>query len=211
MKVVEELNESGALRQLAVRRLEARGYTVSNRARGSGSPPWSRVEATNCGERLNVVIKVVTKPQGRIHFTPEKDGSWKALHEATHVLHVWLDPDDHRTVRISLFDVATIIKAFDANYAAMKRKRGAEEPLPCWLSPEFEDGWRFTGSGFWKDAIWSETVPLNPDPDHAVDKPSAPAPRPSYEGGIMDRIKAMLAEHMGVRAERIEVEVRVKP
>lgn len=201
-----EIGENAALRQVGVRLLKQRGFTVTNEARGSGSPPFSRLAAIKGGERMIVVQKVVTKQQGRIHFTPEKDdGSWKALSGATHVLHVWRDPNSSQLVRVSLFAAKTVIDAFDENLTA-KISHGVEDAYPCWISPEREDGWRFAGSGFGKHALWSQTVPL--------DLPEDSAPSPTSIGssttGIVDRMKNMLSEHMGIRPELIEIDIRIK-
>ena len=202
VKIVAEVSENRSLRQVGLRSLEAKGFEVANAATGSGTPPYSRLRASRGNERYVVVVKAVTKPAGRIHFTPE-NGRWKALEGATHVLHVWDRPADPGRVRLRLFEVGTVLAAFEKNHAA-KVEHG-QGNLPCWVSPEFEEGWRHTGSGFGRDALWDEITPLdrdNPQSSMLTPPPSGP--------GFLEQVRAMVAAHMGVAPERIEVEVRVK-
>ena len=81
-----------------------------------------------------------------------------------------------------------------------------------------EHGWRLAGSGFIDHAIWSELISL--DTGRADQTPTS-APHKSVmktesisDGpdavGVMDRIKTILSEHMGVRPQQIDIEVRIK-
>ena len=64
------------------------------------------------------------------------------------------------------------------------------------------------GKLFFEDEIdWTEEPPSPPSPTKAV---ATPADHEPSEAPIMDRIKAMLADHLGVRPELIDIEVRVK-
>ncbi len=109
-----------------------------------------------------------------------------------------------------MFDGTTVTQAFDANFEA--RKGTDQENLPMWLSPKLEPGQRFIGSGFQDEALWSEVAPLAGQADASATPkpPSLPSEEGAQSVGIMERIKTMLSEHMGVRPDQLEVDVRVK-
>jgi hypothetical protein len=191
-----------AIRRAVVRLLQHKGYAVRNIGSGSGVPKWSRVQIAKDGESFTCAIKTTTS--GRISFTRASTGSYNVLSDVDRVIHGRPVPEDSGKIRISMFDSATVIQAFDANHKA-KVEHGMEH-IPSWISPELEAGWRFTGSGFQKKALWSEVVVLG---ESEVDEHTETGSSTS-EVGIMDRIKQMLSEHMGVRPELIEIDVRVK-
>ncbi len=80
------------------------------------------------------------------------------------------------------------------------------EHIPSWLSPEFEEGWRFTGSGFAERAEWTIRIGVGSDDGESAE----PLNDGSKGSGVMNRVKAMLSEHLGVPPEFIEIDVRVK-
>ncbi|MGO4705856.1 hypothetical protein AB4072_08780 [Microvirga sp. 2MCAF38] len=196
------------IRLAVVRLLEEKGYTVTNTASGSGVPRYSRVIVEKGREKLACAIKTTTG--GRISFTRAPDGSYFVLSDADRVIHACRSQDEPSKVRISMFDKSTVLDAFEANHKA-KVERGREH-IPSWVNPEYEDGWRLTGSGFQEKALWSETVEVSGSKaaNSATSTSSAALAEPSHEPGIMERVKAMLAEHMGVQPELIEIDVRVK-
>lgn len=203
-----------AMREAAIAALQQKGFEVKNRASGSGSPPFSQVDITKGGKTLRCSLKLTTRSQGRIHYLREGD-DWKVLRQVDRVLHVWHHPNEPSSLRLSMFKAETVKAAFDKNYAAAVK--GGFANIPAWISPRYESAPRFAGSGFEGEAEWTETVPFGSPGTAPRDRPAASPERsspssPVEEGGagIMDRIKAMLAEHMGVPAERIEVDVRVK-
>lgn len=201
-------NSERALRQAVVRLLSEKGYRVKSVAEGSGSPEFSRIEALRGTERLICAVKVTTRPHGRISFTRNPDESWKVLDDVDHVIHAWQRPTDPNNVAISVYEAKVVREAFETNFLA-KSQIGMGH-TPCWVSPLLEGAPRFRGAGFGKWAIWTQNVPLL-----AVTEPIGVAPVKPPEAeqptiGIMDRIKQMLSEHMGVRPELIEVDVRVK-
>jgi hypothetical protein len=198
------------IRMAVVRLLEEKGYEVTNTASGSGVPKFSRVMIEKGSEKLSCAIKTTTG--GRISFTRAPDGSYHVLSDADRVIHAWRSPDDSTKVRVTMFDKTTVLDAFEANHKAKVAHK--MEHIPSWVNPEPEDGWRMTGSGFKDKAIWSETIPVSateprsPASSGATEEASSSGS--PHELGIMDRIKAMLSEHMGVRPELIEIDVRVK-
>ena len=202
------------LRVAAVRLLEEKGYTVRDVSSGSGVPKLSRLEITDGQRKLTCSVKITTAPQGRISFTRNPDGTYKVLNDSDRVVYACPVTDDEARVSIVMFDSETVKRAFDDNFTA--RKGTDQEDLPMWLSPELETGQRFIGSGFQEEALWAEVRAL---PDQvgkalAEKQPSTPPLPAAGEGetaiGIMDRIKTMLSEHMGVRPDQLEVDVRVK-
>jgi hypothetical protein len=187
------------IRLAVVRLLEKKGYGVVNAASGSGIPKFSRIIIEKGDERLDCVIKTTTG--GRISFTRAEDGTYLVLRDADRVIHARRSPVDPSKVHATMFDKATVVEAFEANHNA-KIDRGMEH-IPSWVNPAPEAGWRRTGSGFQSKALWSETVALSPTGDVTTISSVR-------EHGIMERVKAILAEHMGVRPELIEIDVRVK-
>lgn len=198
-----------AARKAVVGLLERKGWSVADAATGSGVPKFSRIVMERNGDKVACAIKVTSS--GRIRFSRKDDGGFYVLDEVDQVIHVWRFADSGRTrLVLSAFDVSVVIEAFAANHAE-KVKQG-QEHIPSWVSPNFEKGWRFAGSGFQSKALWSETIdpgPPMPVAEKASSEPRLPAPT-DHTVGIMDRIKTMLSQHMGVRAELIEIDVRVK-
>ncbi|MDD7973919.1 hypothetical protein [Roseinatronobacter alkalisoli] len=211
---MEKAEYKANLRGAAIRAIEEKGHTVRDVSSGSGVPKLSRLEITNGQEKLTCAVKITTHPQGRISFTRSHDGTYKVLRDSDRVVYVCPAASDETKVFIAMFDAATVKRAFDVNFAA--RKGTDQEDLPMWLSPELEPGQRFIGSGFREKALWSEIIPMPDQIDESAagDQPTTPLPPTAGEGetamGIMDRIKAMLSGHMGVRPDQLEIDVRVK-
>lgn len=203
------------LRAAVIRLLKEKGFTVRDVSSGSGVPKFSRLEIADGRGKLTCAVKVTTTTQGRISFTRSSDGTYKVLSDSERVIYARpADAGDEAKVFIAMFDAVTVKQAFDANFAA--RKGTDQEDLPMWLSPELEKGQRFIGSGFQKKALWSEVRLLSGQiGESAAGEQPTTLPSPTAgEGdtaiGIMDRIKAMLSAHMGVRPDQLEVDVRVK-
>lgn len=203
------------LRGAVIGLLEEKGYTVRDVSSGSGVPKLSRLEIADGQRKLTCAVKITTTIQGRISFTRNPDGTYKVLSNSDLVVYACpAADDDEAKVFIAMFDAATVKRAFDANFNA--REGTAQEDLPMWLSPEPEPGQRFIGSGFQDKAVWSEVRSLSGQSgDPTVAEPSLAKPFPVAAGGetamgIMERIKAMLSQHMGVRPDQLEIDVRVK-
>jgi hypothetical protein len=202
-------------REAAILLLKKKGYRITDISEGQGVPKWSRVQIEN-GPGSTQTCLIKTSTSGRISFTRETDGTFKFLRDADRVLHVHTPADRPTEVRISMFDKATIVDAFEANHKALVARK--MDHIPSWVNPEPEDGWRQTGSGFIRKAKWSEAVPLPPPSASPRVLPSASlepsvsdaSTEATNQSGIMERIKIMLSEHMGVRPELIEIDVRVK-
>ncbi|WP_144296017.1 hypothetical protein [Ancylobacter novellus] len=204
-----EVRSEREIRLTVVRLLADKGYKVESIAEGSGSPEFSQIVATRGAERLLCAIKITTQPHGRISFTRAPTGRWKVLDNVNYVIHAWQKPSSRDQVCVSMFEKEIIREAFELNFAA--KRQHAMEQIPSWIGPIYEPAWRFTGSGFGDKAIWTERVSLSPQGSQSNQK-ADDAPTSSEEPGlgIMDRIKQMLSEHMGVRPELIEIDVRVK-
>jgi len=202
---------SAALRSAVVSVLKEKGYGVRDISSGSGVPKLTRLELTDGQETWSCAVKITTYSLGRISFTRNADGTYKVLSDSDLIVYACPDVGDSRKAFIAMFDAETITGAFDENFRAVKGTK--QEHLPMWLSPKAEPGNRFTGSGFENKAHWKVTWPLHSrsstskaeDRQAALDTSAAPE-----EESIMLEIKAILAEHMGVRPDQLEVEVRVK-
>ncbi len=211
---MDKTNYKEELRGAVVRLLREKGYRVRDVSSGSGVPKLSRLEIVAGREKLICAVKIATTRQGRISFSRNPDGTYKVLSDSDRVIYARPSANDQTKVSIAMFEAVTVKQAFDENFAA--RKGTKQENLPIWLSPELEPGRRFIGSGFKKKALFSEVRKL-PDQSSELTGVAQPTTASSVssgedetEIGIMDRIKEMLSEHMGVRPDQIEVDVRVK-
>ncbi len=199
--------EDSEVRAAVVRLLEAKGYDVENTASGSGVPRFSRIKIAKGSETLSCAVKVTTG--GRISFTRAANGSYHVLSDVDRVIHAHRPEEEPTKIVVTMFDKDTVVAAFEANHAA-KAAHGMEH-IPSWVNPEFEDGWRFTGSGFGEKALWSETVLAPADKQEREVSEAFPDNRdPSNDASFMETIKARLAERMGVSADKIEIEIKVR-
>ncbi|MER8425926.1 hypothetical protein [Mesorhizobium sp. M1403] len=197
------MNEKMA-REAAVRLLEEKGNRVTDISKGQGVPKFSRILMQKDTSTLSCVIK--TSTGGRISFTRDTDGSYKVLRDAEYVIHVRPAVNDPTMVRVTMFDRKTVVQAFDANHVALVEHK--MEHMPSWVNPDEEKGWRLTGSGFGRNALWSETVPLAPA---AVDNTAS-----ATQANVADQplkltiaqAKQGLAENFGVAPDKIEIIVR---
>ena len=196
--------KEGEMRQKVTELLQSKGYEVRDVSAGQGVPKKSRLELTKDGTRQTCVVK--TSAGGRISFTRDPAGRYPLLDEVDLVAHVQPEPDD-RSIRVRLFSQETIHEAFEKNHAAMKPE--GQDHLPMWLSPEREEALRFTGSGYGKDELWSETVPLD-SPITADATLQESAAKEAGATGIMQQVRQILSAHMGVRPDQLEIDVRVR-
>lgn len=167
-----------------------------------GVPKGQRLEILDRGKRLKCVIK--TSEGGRISFARRPDGSWSGLSDADRVVVAGPGPRSDE-LRIRMWDQATLLKAFEANYAAQAAAK--MEHLPCWISPEHEEGRgvRGTGDGFGHKALWSEVI--GPD-DREAPKETRPPTPAGGERLTIEGAKKGLAETYNVKPDQIEIIIR---
>jgi hypothetical protein len=199
------------LRNAAVNLLHSMGYKVSSQAKGQGVPKYSRIDISKNGKVESCCIKVSNG--GRISFTRNPDGSYKVLSDVNFVIHVTPLAGDHAKARVSLFRSSTVLEAFETNFEELKLRK--MDHLPIWVNPDAEPAWRVTGSGFIGEAIWSEVVGLNNESKASLEtlSPNSDALKETTnddQKSVMERVKAILAEHMKVKPEFIDIEVRVR-
>lgn len=199
--------EDSEVRATVVRLLEAKGYAVENTASGSGVPRFSRIKIAKGGETFSCAVKVTTG--GRISFTRAANGLYHVLSDVDLVIHAHRSEEEPTKVVVTMFDKDTVVAAFEANHAA-KAAHGMEH-IPSWVNPEFEDGWRFAGSGFREKALWSESVSASADKqEREVTEAPSDHREPGNDASFMETIKRRLAERMGVSADKIEIEIKVR-
>ncbi|UOA33001.1 hypothetical protein DSM110093_02811 [Sulfitobacter sp. DSM 110093] len=191
-------------RQAAIRLMQDKGYKVRDVSSGTGVPKNSRLEITDNDGTHSCIMKYTSS--GRIHFVREGAG-FKVLGDTDFVLIVHAPSEVAKHVVVQLFHSDTVEKAFNA--AAMALDEEQQGHVPIWLSPELEEGVRFSGSGFKDRAIWVEQVSLIHSPE-TVEVNESAVTVVEAETGIMERVKSMLATHMGVEADQLEVDVRIK-
>jgi hypothetical protein len=192
------------IRVAVVLLLKRKGYSVSDISTGSGVPKLSRLEIVRGRERLTCVVK--TSKSGRISFSRETDGTYRVLSDVDRVVHAHLRSTTD--VDITMFDRETVRKAFDKNWKTLQED--GKEHLPIWVNPNHEDGRRLTGSGFQEEAIWTESVPIVRIDEEPKAQDATQSADSSSGEGVMNRIKKMLSEHMGVSPDHLEVHVHVR-
>lgn len=201
------------MRETVVTLLEEKGYKVSSAASGQGVPKLSRLRLEKDGAELACVVKVSSG--GRISFTRASNGTYRVLSDADWVIHAQPVLASPGHLRVMAFDRATVVQAFEENHRALVDHQ--MEHIPSWVNPELEAGWRQSGSGFRDKALWTEVVTISgaaaastPAPEPGASAAPPPSGSTAEALGIMERIKLMLSEHLGVRPELIDVDVRVK-
>lgn len=197
--------------RLAVAKLlKRKGYSVEDISSGSGVPKWSRLEISNDTETLSCAVKVMSKGSGRIHFVREGKNTYKVLSDVDLIL--LSDPISETSFKISAFNQKTILKAFERTFEALERE--GKTKYEIWLSPNHEAGTRFLGSGFQKDALWSETFSF----DDAREPTHSPSSRITLQVGtklstvveVLNFSRDRIAELTGLPAEAIHLELKMK-
>jgi hypothetical protein len=141
-----------------------RRYGELEEIRGQGITRGQRVVFQESGKPIRCLIK--TSSEGRISFGRRDDGSWSGLSEIDRVVVVGPSKlNEQESVVVSMFSQRTLIKLFEANYAATKKAGLVDSKgvvLPSWIAPFHEEGRgaRGVGDGFGDEALWSE--PLSP-------------------------------------------------
>lgn len=197
------------VRKEVVEALLRDGYSVEVLSGGRGSPRYSRFAATKDGVRRVCYTKVTQG--GRIHVPREPDGTYPALEGVDWILHA---KHDDTGIDVTVFDVETLRERFDMNQRSLEG-RGMGH-IPSWINPDYEPGWRLVGSGFKDKALWTLRIPFQIEqkdlPLLSGGKPSQlsmPKGIPS-QVGLLDQVKGLIAQHMGVPVEKIELDIRVK-
>ena len=187
-------------------------YNVKDVSRGSGVPKLSRLEVSKGGTTLRYAVKISTNT-GRISFSRNDNGEWKLLSEVDRIIYGFVSPENRTQLQIKVFHQSTVLDAFENTYQKLKEQGNGH--IPIWLSPEKEDGLRFYGSGFGQDAHTEAVLELDlseiSEEQSEQTEGQAKQGAEATKGGIMNRIKSQLADHMGVDPNRIEVEVRIRP
>jgi hypothetical protein len=167
-----------------------------------GVPKGQRLEILEKGKTLRCVIK--TSEGGRISFARRPDGSWSGLSDADRVIVAGPGPRSDE-LQIRMWDQAVILKAFEANYSALKAAK--MENRPCWISPEHEEGRgvRGTGDGFGEKALWSEVIRSD---DLETSTGTSSLAGASGERLTIELAKRGLAKTYNVRPDQIEITIR---
>lgn len=198
--------EEHDMRAAVCRLLEDKGYSVTDYAKGSGVPKLSRLLIKKGSDSFKCSVK--TTSTGRISYTREDDGRYKVLSDVDRVIHVCSTADQPGQIRVAMFSKEVVVKAFEKNYTMLDSKGRGH--LPLWVDADEDFSPRVVGSGFIRDAIWVEFVPiLASSKNMRAELPASDLPEVN-QGGVMAKIKLMLAEHMGVSADQLEVDVHVK-
>jgi hypothetical protein len=192
------------------------GYTLGASLKVPGAHTF---QASLRGKSIRIGIK--TCADRWLSIPRDGKGGYGLLSAVDQVLVIafdnWQDPN---RIQIYLFDPEAITKKAAKAYAEAERVglKGLQ-----WL-PLDEDHSRrpvtarIAGDGLKHDAqlIFDEPIEWTESSSRVATAADTPAPIPTEsassnpELGIMDRIKSMLSEQLGVRAELIEVDVRVK-
>ena len=125
---------------------------------GQGIQRSTRFRFVENGKTLTCVIKVAAGDNvHRIHF-PRSGEEWSTLKDVDRVLYLRRLPSHPDQYEAQMYSQKVLLDAFDKNHKHSVKVGIAH--LPVWLSPDFEDGDRFVGSGFGDKALWKSTGPL---------------------------------------------------
>lgn len=201
------------IRHAVVTCLEAEGFAVTSQPGGQGARDLSRIRIVKGSEALICAIK--TSTSGRISFVRDTDGSYKVLDQVDRVIHAHPMTNDPSKIAISMFDRATVRKAFDQNYRALTDHSMGH--IPSWVNPEPETGWRQAGSGFKNEALWRKTITIASGTDAraghlawgAGDVELNPTvPEIPVSPLSMKQAKEGLAAMFGVSPDKIEITIK---
>jgi hypothetical protein len=196
--------------------LTTQGYTLGVSLKVPGAHTF---QASLAGKSIRIGIK--TCADRWLSIPRDGKGGYGLLSAVDQVVVVGFDDwQNPNRIQIYLFDPEVITKKADKAYAEADRTglKGLQ-----WLPLDEGVSRRpitaaAAGGGLKHDAqlIFDEPIEwteLSSTVSTVADTPASlptESASPDPELGIMDRIKAMLSEHLGVRAELIEVDVRVK-
>lgn len=172
---------------------------------GQGIAKGQRVEFEDKGRKVQCVIK--TSSGGRISFARRDDGTWSGLSDSAYVVVVAPTSLDGEDYKISFFDQAVLLEAFEANDAA--QTAAGVGHLPSWIAPFHEAGRgpRGTGDGFGSKALWIEPLVDFASTEAAVPAPPAPASGPKGQLTLQEA-KEGLARTFGVSPSAIEITIK---
>lgn len=193
--------------------LEKAGYVLGDSLKIPGAHSF---EATHKGNMVRVGIK--TSADRWVSIPRDGDGEFGLLSGVDVVFVVAFDewPMPSK-VQIYRFDPTVITdRAVRVYEEADKRGHTGLQFLPLDKASDRRtttaklSNLKEVGELFFEDAIeWTEG-PSSPPPPATLPTPELSISDEPEEQPIMDRIKMMLAEHLGVRPELIDIEVRVK-
>lgn len=201
------------IRQAVVTCLEREGFSVISQPGGQGARELSRVRILRDGESMICAIK--TSTSGRISFVRDTDGTYKVLDEVDRVIHAHPMESDPSKIVVTMFDRATVRKAFDQNYKALTDHNMGH--IPSWVNPEPESGWRQAGSGFKNEALWRKTIDMSADAGSraghfawgAGDVEVLPGPFDAPIAPLsIKQAKEGLAAMFGVSPDKIEITIK---
>jgi hypothetical protein len=172
---------------------------------GRGVQGGTRFSIREDGKNLVCAVKVAAGDEiHRIHFPRSQRGAtWTTLTEVDRVLYIRRRPGQTDQFEAQMHSKDVLLRAFDANYAHALKK--GIDHLPAWLSPDAEEGDRFVGSGFGKDALWTCYGSIKQDASgSAVSDGKSTGVQPL----TLQQAKNGLAAHFGVAPEAIEIIIR---
>jgi hypothetical protein len=192
-----------------IRRLQEFGREVLQKRRGplvpisgQGIQRGTRFQIKEDGKSLTCTIKVAAGEEiHRIHF-PYLDGEWSTLKDVDRILYVRQSLTVPGKFEAQMFPQSVLLAAFNQNYEHAL-KAGIKH-LPAWLSPEFEAGDRFVGSGFGEKALWTAVGPLDAPKDASPTETKALKVMPL----TIQEAKQGIAAALGISAEAIEIIIR---
>jgi hypothetical protein len=200
MKVRSEMRK--ALRGAGLRVLNAR-YSDVRLLGGQGVQEGTRVAFTEAGRTVTCAIKVTSR--GRISFA-RKGAEWGTLSQVDRVLYVRSCGDDLGGFEAQMHSRDTLIAAFNQNQEHTASKGIGH--LPAWLNADREAGDRFVGSGFGKDALWSESGKLSEGPERTDPISSLTSGAVHDLRKVIQEAKKLVAAAFGVGTDAIDIVIR---
>ncbi|CUH48960.1 hypothetical protein [Ruegeria atlantica] len=191
-----------ALRDAAVKAAEAAGYTVS-RQTGVGRGPNQRLVLEEDGKTKTAALR--TSRDFWVAFPPDGNGGWKTLDDVDTVLLAINDDYDNPTKATTwLLDADKVRDCFNERAAVMtERGQTLRAGMGVWVSayPLASDDHHVAGSGMVKGVLpLAVDVPLEPGASAELAQADVSTP--------IDDAIAMLAEELGIDADRISISIR---
>jgi hypothetical protein len=201
--VSTDLNEAIKLAHTALSRRYGKLEIISSK----GVPRGQRVRFVYEGKPVRCVIKYSSaKSEGRISFAySPSDDTFSGLSDSDVVAVVGPSSSDGQDLLLSFYKQASLLKAFKANREALKQS-GNSEGGQSWLTPFPVEGrgFRGTGDGFLKEALWTEIL----DPATAQTENASAQLAPPQLVLTIKEAKEALARKYDVSPDAIDITIR---
>jgi hypothetical protein len=188
--------------------LRKQGYSQIERLSGPGIVPGARLRAVKEGQPVVVAVRTSSDREIGLLRTPE--GRWRTIPHVDLVVAA-VPANDAPAVEVSAFESGTVLAAFDARVQELEAKTGMklEFKAPVFLRLDdvatSKSKSKSAGPGLMRQAIWRSAVPIN-----SLEREMAAVRRNDADVTFMDRLRAQVADHMGIDPANVEITISIK-